>query len=708
MTGLPILKQHSILLAFLLPFLSAFSLFGEVPFPLKVDMNGKNLHRYITVLEDTKAELSYFDVTSGKYDANFKRVNSENLGFSKSQFWVRLPVENKEESTLSWLLEFNFPLIDEIEIYASNIPAETIRKSGDLFPFHQRSLEYRNVVFTLHEAARSEAVYYIRIKSESTIPLALNAWSHRELISKMNKEQIVIGLFYGIMLVMALYNLIIYLFTRDISYILYVLFIIAISLFHLSNNGLAFQYLWPNSLWWSNFCLPFFMTISCIFGVIFTIFFLDLKKYAPLLERTMFIWCYVLVASSILTLILPYRVSVLTAIGSVIPSSIIMIISGFVTYLRKGRTASYYLISWTAFLLGVILYSLKSLGVLPDNQVTRWTIQIGTALEVILLSLGLADKINTLSRSLQENLKALSLAKVKIEDSEKRFREIFQGTEEIVFLLNEDTQIINANRAITKHLGYRTDDIKGKKLADLLFPMKGKKEGFNLLYLNDKLTELKMVGKVASFQVEFGQKYVKEPKDMYVRLQYIEFEDSREILATLSPQYEDILQGFIDSERIDFTINNYLRNAELVSQKVTANLGKYLDPSAQTEVRTSLREIIINAIEHGNLSIGFEEKSEALLSGTYLDFLQKRQEDPRYNRKSIKIEYVFNDEYVAYRITDEGKGFDHKKVFQKSIDEINESFEQHGRGIFMTRSVFDRVEYNDAGNQVRLIKYFRI
>ncbi len=669
-------------------------------------MAGRKLLPYIYLLEDKDSSIRAEEIVNGTLDSKFKRITSENLGFSSSQFWVRLPVANKLDEPIEWLLEFNFPLIDEIQIYSKNLPPNIKTLTGDHFPFSERNENYRNVMFPLSEKPNSETVYYLRIKSESTIPLTLEAWSMTEGISKMNKEQIIFGLFYGIMLVMILYNFSIFVFTREISYLLYVLFITSISLFHLANNGIAFQYLWPDSVWWANYCLPFFILTSCFSGILFAIYFLNLKKLSHKLARFMLYVVYFLIALSFVSFLLPYRIGVITSIGIAMPSVIIMVASGVVAFVNKGRTSTFYLIAWSSFLIGVTLYSLKSLGVLPDNNVTRWTIQIGTAIEVTLLSLGLADRINSLSRSLRENLRELSHVNHKIEESEKRFKEIFQGADEVILLLDEDTRILNANRSLAKHLGYRADDIKGKKLADLLFPMKGKKAGFNLLYLNDKLAELKVIGKVATFQVEFAQKYVKEPKDMYIRLQFIDFEKNREILATLTPQYEDTLLGFIDSERIEFTINNYLRNAELVSQQVTAHLGKHMSPIGQTEIRTSLREIIINAIEHGNLNIGFEEKSEALLEGNYLEFLHKRQEDPRYKSKVIKIEYVLNDEYVAYRITDEGKGFDHKKIMEKPIEDLNEAHELHGRGIYLTKSVFDRVEYNESGNQVKLIKFF--
>lgn len=687
--------------------LVASTVYAEVPFSIKNEIEGKALVKYLSILEDTNASFVPAEVLAGKYDSNFKKLEKENLGFSSSQFWFRLPVENLENQNVSWLLEFDFPLLDEVQIFSKSLPQGYLETSGDRISFANRKLHYRNVIFPLTEKAQSGNVYYFRIKSESTIPVSVKAWSTEELLNKMTKEQIIFGLFYGIMLVMILYNTSIYVFTRELSYLLYVLFITSISLFHLSNNGLAFQYLWPDATWWANACLPFFMVTSSSLGQLFAIYFLSLRSLAPRFAKYMQYWYQALAITSILILFFPYRMATLVGIALAIISAFIMIASGVIAFIRRGRTAKFYLVAWSFFLLGVLLYSLKSLGVLPDNQITRWTIQIGTAIEVVLLSLGLADRINSLSKSLRDNLRELSSVKAKIEESEKRFKEIFQGSEEVMLLLDENTRVINANRALTKQLGFRVSDLMGKPLEEFLYPVKGKKAGFNSLYLNEKFQELKITGNVGRFVLDFSQKYVKEPKDMYVRMQYIEFGDLREIFVTMASQLEDSIINYIDEERIEFTISNYLRNAELVSQKVTSNLGKHLSSIAQTEIRTSVREIIINAIEHGNLNIGFDEKSQALVEGNYLEFLQKRQEDPRYSRKVIKIEYVLTEEYVAYRITDEGKGFDHKQILSRSLESLNEAHEQHGRGIHMTKSVFDRVEYNDSGNQVRLIKYFR-
>ncbi|MCG6152049.1 7TM diverse intracellular signaling domain-containing protein [Leptospira bandrabouensis] len=678
---------------------------AESAISLQPQIFGKPIWQDVLVLEDKDQSFSQENIILGTLDSQFQKISSPNLGFSKSTFWVRLTVNNPTKDLIRWNLVFDFPLLDEVTIFGTGIPKSVVKTLGDIHPFSERNLDYRNPVFPLETKGETTSVYYLRIQSESTIPLTLFIWTEREFNDQLNKEQMIFGFFYGILFVMIAYNFFIYIFTYEKSYLFYLFFISSIFFFHLINNGFAFQYLWPNAIFWGNYSLPFFICFACITGLLFSDNYLSLKKHLPKISKLMWVWAGILLLFSGIQFFLSYRIAMITSILLTVPTALVMVFSGATTFFSKVRAARYFLISWTFFLTGVLLYSLKSLGILPDNHITRWTIQIGTALQTILLSLGLADRINFLTRSLRDHIRELSHAKLKIEESEKRFREIFQGSDEVILMMNDDFEIINANRALSKHMGFRLDDLRGKKITEILYRGRDQSSDYNVLYVNDKLTDLKMTGSIVNFKTEFEQKYVKEPKEMYCRLQYINFDETREVLVTMSSQYEDTIIQLIESEKVELSMNNYLRNAEIVSQRITSQLAKYLSNIEQTEVRSSIREIIINAVEHGNLNISFDEKSKALLEGNYLEFLQKRQEDPRYSQKRVKIEYSFASEFVAYRITDEGRGFDHKKHMEKSLEEMNEAHEQHGRGILMTKSVFDRIEYNDRGNQVSLIKF---
>ena len=121
----------------------------------------------------------------------------------------------------------------------------------------------------------------------------------------------------------------------------------------------------------------------------------------------------------------------------------------------------------------------------------------------------------------------------------------------------------------------------------------------------------------------------------------------------------------------------------------------------------ALREIIINAIEHGNLNISYEEKTRAIITDKYFEILAERQNDPKYKNRRVKILYKVDPEKVYFLITDMGEGFDYQKILMDSSKKANEESLQHGRGISMTKRIFDEIRFNPKGNRVILLKKFR-
>ena len=192
---------------------------------------------------------------------------------------------------------------------------------------------------------------------------------------------------------------------------------------------------------------------------------------------------------------------------------------------------------------------------------------------------------------------------------------------------------------------------------------------------------------------------------MNLRLEYLDVEGKQEVLGRAVLAEEDSIQKYIVRERLAIEIGNSLVAAEEVAFRVTGLLGRRLDQGEAKLVRLALREIIINAIEHGNLGISFREKSEAMIADDYFNLIYRRQQDDVNRDKKVAIDYVLEAGKVTYRITDEGRGFDHAAVMRRRSEEANGELLPHGRGIQMTMQIFDEIRYNAAGNQVLLVKY---
>jgi hypothetical protein len=675
---------------------------SQVTFEIKKDLTRATLTPYLEIHEDATGSLDFDSVRSKPFTA----LTSTNMGYTSSVFWVRWSVTNTGQSSIPYFLVYDSTVIDRLELFKVG-REDPIQITGDRFPFYNRSFAYRNPIFGLETQGNSEETYYLRISSESTIPILLEVFTKDSFLEWVAQENFIFGLYYGWMLVMVLYNLFLYVSTRFKSYLFYVLFISCFGLFQFILNGLAFQYFWPNWVSWANSSLLVFMDLSILFGSIFAVNFLKTRMTFSWLYRVyQVVWVISgILFVSIYFLSYAFMIRCITSLAGF--TAALMLFNGVVAIFRKINTARIFVFAFAVFILGVVLYSAKSAGYLPSNDWTNWTIQIGSALVVALFSLGLGDKINELSRDLSQRVVELKDTNQKLQRSDQRFRELFHGVSDIIFVLDPQWNFIDVNKAVTKHLGFKSEEIKGKNILEFIYKNKDIKDTYNRIFVLEKLEELADTQAPVDFQAEFRQKFVMEPKELYIKLQYVELGQSKEILGTASVIVEDVLSRFIKKERVSFEMNNYLRNAEIISQKLTSNLLKFTDLDTVIGIRTSLREIIINAIEHGNLNISFEEKTESMLEGNYLQFIQTRQNDPRYKDKKIHIEYVIDSKKVAYRITDEGKGFDHKKIFTTKVENLNKENIQHGRGIMMTRDVFDIVEYNEKGNQVSLVKYFR-
>ena len=128
-----------------------------------------------------------------------------------------------------------------------------------------------------------------------------------------------------------------------------------------------------------------------------------------------------------------------------------------------------------------------------------------------------------------------------------------------------------------------------------------------------------------------------------------------------------------------------------------------LSPIRRLHLRGALQELLFNAIEHGNLEIVYQEKQEALAEGRYEQLLARRLAQARLKDRRVRIHVVHDKEAnsLVYGITDEGKGFKWRSLLSRS-QEVCEAEDVNGRGIFLARSFFSSLAYNDRGNEVTL------
>lgn len=138
--------------------------------------------------------------------------------------------------------------------------------------------------------------------------------------------------------------------------------------------------------------------------------------------------------------------------------------------------------------------------------------------------------------------------------------------------------------------------------------------------------------------------------------------------------------------------------ARMLASKLSQVYPEYKD------LHLGLTELFINAVEHGNLGIGYQEKSRLLLEHRWQEEIDKRGQLPENRHKFVKVKVKHSQDNVTFHITDDGTGFDWDSYLEISPDRV---FDLHGRGIAMSRKIsFDFVEYKGKGNEVIVTKHF--
>jgi len=150
-------------------------------------------------------------------------------------------------------------------------------------------------------------------------------------------------------------------------------------------------------------------------------------------------------------------------------------------------------------------------------------------------------------------------------------------------------------------------------------------------------------------------------------------------------------------------LNSDIEKVPALIDHMIKETGNFFDHSERTEIEVGLNELIMNAIEHGNLGITSAEKAIALKKNVLPELYDKRLSEEKYASRKVIVNFVLNSEYCQWIIKDEGEGFDWESIPNPTLG--NNLFELNGRGIFISRFQFDELEYLEKGNVVRVRKY---
>ncbi|MDE1166787.1 MAG: 7TM diverse intracellular signaling domain-containing protein [Pseudomonas sp.] len=390
------------------------------------------------VFEDVDGSATIGQITSAAMAGKFHRQREAvlNAGYSRSVFWLRLDLRyapHDPSVARSWLLELAYPPMDSIELYLPDKLGNfaLAQRTGDSLPYSVREIKQNNYLFAIPFPAYELKTVYLRIHSEGSVQAPLNLWSYTAYIEEQPTRLYVLGLIYGVLLGMLVYNLFIYLSVRDTSYLYYILYIASFGLYQVSVNGAGIEYFWPDNPWWANAATPFLIGSSALFGSQFARSFLQTADHTRWLDRLLMALMACGSIVMLMSLASSYGLALRLATALALIFTVVIFSAGIIAWWRGLRLARYFVIAWTAFLLGGIVNTLMVLGYLPNVFITMYASQIGSALEVGLLSLALADRINTMrehqAQTLLEAGQKLELLNQQLANS-NRLKDEFLAT----------------------------------------------------------------------------------------------------------------------------------------------------------------------------------------------------------------------------------------------------------------------------------------
>lgn len=370
---------------------------------VEFDQNTRSLPlgRVMQVLEDPTDALTIAQVSSPAYAAQFKPHDKAtlNAGYSRSVFWLKVDLHytaKDPRAPRTWFLELAYPPLNNLDLYqndgAGNYRLTT--RTGSALPFSSREVRQSNYLFKLNFVPDQQDTIYLRLQSQGSIQAPLTLWAGTAYLEEQPLRLYVLGAIYGVLLGMLVYNLFIYLSVRDTSYLYYILYIASFGLYQLSVNGVAAEYFWPNNPWWTNAAVPFLIGSAALFGSLFARSFLHTAQHSRWLDRVLLTLAACGAVVMVLALLTSYAVALRLATGLALVFTVTIFIAAIKAWYCGQRMARYFIIAWSAFLLGGVINTMMVLGYLPNMFLTMYASQLGSAIEVALLSLALADRIN--------------------------------------------------------------------------------------------------------------------------------------------------------------------------------------------------------------------------------------------------------------------------------------------------------------------------
>lgn len=387
---------------------------GEI-ISISEQISAERIGKYLDYYEDINSESSARDIFEGKLDSKFKNSNEQilNLGFKESQFWLRFSIQNNSINENTFLVEYEFSGIDELEFYSQDIDKSiTSSLTGDHLPFSSRVIPHKNFIFPIKIPPGETRIYLMRLKSETTIMAPINIWNYKDLYLRDYKLLFIFGCFFGVCTILGLFHHLLYYSFKDKTFFYYSFKIASFVCYLSGYYGFTFQYIIPDYPRLNTFIILYSALFVFIFGNKFYLEFLGIKPNYPKVLKILNLFFYIFVITLFFIPFLGFTKTIKVISIYIIIWNMVTLFVAFYMIFQGNLYAKFYFIAGLFFTIFVGSNIFSNFSYFPRNTLTMYGFIVNFFIEVIFFSFALSIRLQQIKNE-----------KVEIEKKSWEFRE---------------------------------------------------------------------------------------------------------------------------------------------------------------------------------------------------------------------------------------------------------------------------------------------
>ncbi|HPJ36633.1 MAG TPA: ATP-binding protein [Spirochaetota bacterium] len=390
-----------------------------------------SIGRNLEILEDKTGSLSFEDVSSPAYSNLFipSEKNIPNYYLSKSAYWVKFRITFPDESihgSRKWFIKYAWPNLTSVTAYICE-PGGTFRisETGASHTVSLREIPIRSYIFPLINQPGRTVTAYIRVQSTGVLIFPLSIISEKKMFGEIRMENIMTGIFIGVMLILIFYHLLLYTAVKDRDYLYFVSFIFAQILFYILNEGLLQPYIGLVSNMLRGVLMSFTAATGAVIATLFSVHMLNLKKDLPAAAMLFYFFISIYILAAFSSFILPekYIWSIFFLLSLIQDFTLVTVT--IIRIMQKYSLARYFLIISILGLTSNTSYMLIRFDLVSPELFSRNVLLFFTIAQAFILSYAISLRVTKIER---ERIDAQALAIENLEKTEQFKNEFLANT----------------------------------------------------------------------------------------------------------------------------------------------------------------------------------------------------------------------------------------------------------------------------------------